>query len=128
MIKSIEFREGALHLAIACPRASASGKCKCRVQFDFGERSAVTECHRSEFMDLIKPVNSEGSHEISDMVLELFDTEPRIRWVDLHLSQQPPQRLGGQRSAECTGQAHERYSRARRQLETGLPSLRSKRL
>ncbi len=93
MIKSIQLREGSLHLAISCPRASASGKCKCRIQFDFGERRAVTECHSRELMNLVKPIDFVGAHEIRNMILKLLCAEPRISWVDLHGLNSPGVRL-----------------------------------
>ena len=85
MIKSVQFSEGRLSLAISGLRSGASAKRECSVEFDFGEGGAVTELHSREFMDFLYSVYPEGSTQVRYLVFELFGTQSRVRRVDLHL-------------------------------------------
>lgn len=84
MIKSIEFREGVLALAISSPVASGSGQRQGSVEFDFGERGAVSEFHRSELMNFLYSIDAEGPHKIADMVFELLRTQARVCRIDFY--------------------------------------------
>src|SRR6202166_3547320 len=93
MIKSIQFSEGRLSLAISGLRSGASAKRECSVEFDFGEGGAVTELHSREFMDFLYSVYPEGSTQVRYLVFELFGTQSRVRRVDLHLLYGPGEGL-----------------------------------
>jgi hypothetical protein len=93
MIKSVQFSEGRLSLAISGLRSGSSAKRECSVEFDFGEGGAVTELHGREFMDFLYSVYPEGSTKVRYLVFELFGTEARVRRVDLHLLYSPREGL-----------------------------------
>jgi hypothetical protein len=89
MIKSVQFSEGRLSLAISGLRSGTSAKRECSIEFDFGEGGAVTELHSREFMDFLYSVYPEGSTQVRYLVFELFGTQSRVRRVDLHLLYSP---------------------------------------
>jgi hypothetical protein len=95
MIKSVQFSEGRLSLAIAGLRSGSSAKRECSIEFDFGEGGAITEIHSREFMDFLYSVYPEGSTQVRYLVFELFGTEARVRRVDLHLLYSPCEGLQG---------------------------------
>ena len=99
MIKSIQFSEGRLSLAIAGLRSGASAKRECSIEFDFGEGGAVAELHSREFMDFLYSVYPEGSTKVRYLVFELFGTQSRVRRVDLHLLYGPGEGLQDSRPA-----------------------------
>ena len=81
MIESIEFRQGVLSLTVVATRSSVSSECKRSIELDFGERGAVAEIHRSEFMDFLYSVHPEGAYEIGDMIFELLGAQSRVRRI-----------------------------------------------
>ena len=93
MIKSVQFSEGRLSLAIAGLRSGTSAKRECSIEFDFGEGGAVAELHSREFMDFLYSVYPEGSTQVRYLVFELFGTQSRVRRVDLHLLYSPREGL-----------------------------------
>ena len=99
MIKSVQFSEGRLSLAISGLRSGSSAKRECSIEFDFGEGGAVSELHSREFMDFLYSVYPEGSTQVRYLVFELFGTQSRVRRVDLHLLYGPREGL------ECSGPA-----------------------
>jgi hypothetical protein len=93
MIKSIQFDEGVLRLAVSRTLATAACERQCSIEFDFGEGGAVTELHSREFMDFLYSVYPEGSTQVRYLVFELFGTQTRVRRVDLHLLYSPREGL-----------------------------------
>jgi hypothetical protein len=93
MIKSVQFSEGRLSLAISGLRSSTGAKRECSIEFDFGEGGAVAELHSREFMDFFYSVYPEGSTQVHYLVFELFGTQSRVRRVDLHLLYGPGEAL-----------------------------------
>jgi len=93
MIKSVQFSEGRLSLAITGVRTSTSAKRECSIEFDFGEGGAIAELHGREFMDFLYSVYPEGSSKVRHLVFELFGAQSRVRRVDLHLLYGPREGL-----------------------------------
>jgi hypothetical protein len=95
MIKSIQFSEGVLSLAITGSRAASATKRQCSVKFDFGEGGAIAELHRREFMDFLYAIDAEGAYEIGNVVFELLGTQAGVRGVYLDLFYSASESLEG---------------------------------
>lgn len=84
MIKSIQFSEGVLRLAISLPRVAASSERQRSVQFDFGERGAIAELHRSELMHFLYSIDTKGTYEIGYFVFELLAAHSTVRRIHIN--------------------------------------------
>jgi len=84
MIESIQFREGVFSLTIALPRSAASCESERSVKFDFGEGGRISKLHRSQLVNFLNSIYTEGSHEVGDLILKLLDTHSAIRRVHFH--------------------------------------------
>ncbi len=84
MIKSIEFREGVLTLAISSPRRAVATECKCSIEFDFSQSSTVAKFHGGKLMDLVNAIYPEGAHQVCNLILELVRAKPGVCRIDFY--------------------------------------------
>jgi hypothetical protein len=100
MIKSIEFREGILCLAITGPRTGTSCESHRSIEFDFGEGGAIAEIHHRELMDFLYAVDPESSYEIGNMVFELLGAQARVCRIDFYRLDSASESLEGSASPD----------------------------
>src|ERR1700684_1520424 len=100
MIKSIEFREGVLTLAVALPRRSASSERYCRIELDFGEGGTIPEFHRGQFVYLLDAVYPKGASKVENLILELLGTETRISRIYFDLFYRSSESLEGSATSD----------------------------
>lgn len=93
MIQIIQFYQGSFCVASG-PRALWSpGEGQRSIEFYLGECSTIPELHRGELMNFIKAIDTERSAQILDLILELFNTHPRVGRIDLDLFHAACERL-----------------------------------
>lgn len=93
MIQIIQFYQGSFCVT-AGPRALWSpGEGQRSIELYLGEGSTIPELHRGELMGFIQAVDPERAPQILDLILELFNTHPRVGRVDLDLFNAACERL-----------------------------------
>lgn len=95
MVKSIQFRQGSLHLVIAGAVTGGSRERECSIKFDFGECGAVSKLHRSELMNFLYAIDTEDTYQIGNLIFELLGTQTRVCRIDFHRLDSPGKSLEG---------------------------------
>ena len=85
MIKSIQFSEGVLCLAVNTMPLCCPSQRERRVKLDLSKGCTIAEIHGGEFVDLVKAIDRKAASEIGNLVLELLRTETGICRIELDL-------------------------------------------